>query len=194
MSKKLAGTKTEANLAAAFAGESMARNRYTFFSSKAKKQGYEQISEIFFESAENEREHAKRFLKLLEGNGCKIAIKLEIPNYTIGTTLDNLKFAAAGEHDETAVCYPEMAKTAEEEGFPEIAKTFRLVAEVEEAHEARYRLLAKQLEEGVLFKRTKETTWKCRNCGYIFKGLEPPAECPLCGHPQGFFQIKEVLE
>ena len=194
MSKKLAGTKTEVNLATSFAGESMARMRYTFFSTKAKKEGYEQISEIFLESAENEREHAKRFLKYLDNNGSNIKISVEIPNYTVRSTLENLRFAAAGEHGEHTGCYPQFAKIADEEGFPEIAKTFRLVAEVEQQHEARYKLLADQLESGKLFKRTKETLWKCRNCGYVFKGLEAPAECPLCGHKQGFFQIKEVLE
>jgi rubrerythrin len=194
MAKSLAGTKTEKNLAASFAGESMARNRYTFFSSKAKKQGYEQISALFLESAENEREHAKRFLKYLKGGSPSVPITVEVPTHTIGSTLENLQFAASGEHDEATAAYPTFAAEAEQEGFAEIAATFRAIAEIEAAHEARYAVLAKQVETGTVFKRDREVTWKCRNCGYIQKGFEAPKECPACGHGQGFYEVQEVLE
>lgn len=191
---KLKGTKTEVNLATAFAGECMARTRYTFFASKAKKEGYEQISELFIETAENEREHAKMFLKFLQSDGSTVPVSLNIPNFSISTTLDNLNFAAGGEHDEWSNIYPSMAKVAESEGFPEIAAAYRKISSVEKAHEERYRLLAKQVQEKTVFKRTSERLWKCRNCGYVFQGLEAPGKCPLCGHPQSFFQIKEQLE
>ena len=188
------GSRTEKNLATAFAGESMARTRYTFFASKAKKDGYEQISEVFLESAENEREHAKRFLKLMNGDGSPVPVQLGIPSYGVGTTLENLKFAASGEHEEHTDIYPKFAKIADEEGFKEIAAVFRAISEVEKAHEHRYRILAHQVETGTVFKRSREVTWKCRNCGYVFKGREAPKECPACGHPQSFFEMQEVLE
>jgi rubrerythrin len=194
MATPLAGSQTEKNLAASFAGESMARNRYTFFSSVAKKQGFEQVAAIFLESAENEREHAKRFLKYLKGGSPAVKIELEIPSFAKGSTLDNLKFAAGGEHDEATEAYPKFAAQAEQEGFPEIAATFRAIAEVEAAHEARYRILARQVETGTVFKREREVVWKCRNCGYVSRGLEPPEECPACGHERAFYEIQEVLE
>lgn len=191
----LKGSRTAVNLATAFAGESMARNRYTFFSSIAKKQGYEQIGAIFLETAENEKEHAKRFLKLIKGmEGEPLPITFQVPSYTVGSTLENLKFAANGELEEHSIGYPKMAQIADEEGFKEIATVFRAIAEVEKAHEDRFRILAKQVEEGTVFKRNRAVTWKCRNCGYIFKGTEAPQECPSCGHAQSFFEVQEVLE
>jgi rubrerythrin len=195
MSKPLAGTQTEKNLAASFAGESMARNRYTFFSSIAKKQGYEQIGAFFLESAENEREHAKRFLKFLKaGASPGIKIELEIPSFSVGSTLENLRFSAEGEHGEHSAAYPEFAAVADQEGFPDIAAAYRAIAEVEAAHERRYRILAQQVETGTVFKRDREVTWKCRNCGYTVKALEAPKECPACGHAQGWYEVQEVLE
>lgn len=194
MTKSLKGTKTEVNLASAFAGECMARTRYAFFGSKAKKEGYEQIAEIFMETAENEKVHAKKFLSYLQSDGTTIPITFNIPNYSVSSTVDNLKFAAAFEYDEWTNVYPTMAKIADSEGFPEIADTFRKTAEVEKAHQERYNLLAKQITENTVFKRKSEKLWKCRNCGYIYKGLEAPAKCPLCDHPQSFFELKEQLE
>ena len=188
------GSRTEKNLAMAFAGESMARNRYTFFASKAKKEGYEQISAIFLETAENEREHAKRFLKLMDGTGNPVHVQIDIPAIKIGSTLENLKFAAEGELEEHSTAYPHMAAIAEQEGFTEVARVFRAVAEVEAAHEQRFRTLAKQVETGTVFKRDRDVRWKCRNCGYIFIGKEPPAECPACGHSRAFYEMAEVLE
>lgn len=190
----LKGTKTEVNLATAFAGECMARTRYTFFASKAKKEGYEQISALFMETAENEKEHAKMFLKFLQNDGSTVPITCNVPNFSIGSTLENLNFAAAGENSEWTDIYPNMAKVAESEKFPKIAETYRKIAEVEKAHEARYKLLAEQVKNQTVFKRKTERVWKCRNCGYIVKGNEAPAICPLCSHPQSFFEIKEQLE
>ena len=191
---QLKGSRTEKNLAIAFAGESMARNRYTFFASVAKKQGYEQIAAIFLETAENEREHAKRFLKTLKGTGAPIHVQCEIPGSFIGSTLENLRQAANGEKSEHSQEYPRMAEVAEQEGFPEIADLFRKIASVELEHEKRFNILAHQVETGTVFKRDREVEWKCRNCGYVFRGFEAPAECPACGHKQGFYEIKEVLE
>lgn len=194
MTKSLKGTKTEINLATAFAGECMARTRYTFFASKAKKEGYEQISEFFMETAENEKEHAKIFLKFLEDSGLEIPATPGVPNFTIRSTLDNLKFSASGENAEWKDIYPSMAATAEAEGFPKIAQKYRMIASIEQHHEERFNHLAQQVENNTFFKRSKETQWKCRNCGYIFTGLEAPTVCPVCAHPQSFFQTREVLE
>ncbi len=185
----LKGTKTEKNLLAAFAGESQARNRYSFFSSQAKKEGYEQIAAIFEETADNEREHAKRFFKFLEGGD--VEITASYPAGKIGTTSENLKAAADGEQHEHTVLYPQFAAIAKEEGFPEVAAAFRSIAVVEKQHEARYRKLLQNVEEGTVFKKEKVVRWKCRNCGYIHEGKTPPAKCPACEHPEAYFEIVE---
>lgn len=187
--KSLKGTKTEKNLLTAFAGESQARNRYTFFASAAKKEGFEQISAIFTETADNEKEHAKKFFKFLEGG--MVEIKATFPAGIIGTTAENLKASAAGEHEEWSKDYPEFAKIAKEEGFPEIAKCFKEVAVAEKAHEKRYLALLKNLKSGKVFEKNEVVEWKCRNCGYVHKGKTAPKECPACKHPQAYFQVKE---
>ncbi|TYP47026.1 rubrerythrin [Thermosediminibacter litoriperuensis] len=169
----LKGTKTEQNLMAAFAGESQARNKYTYFASVAKKEGYEQIAAIFLETAENEKEHAKVWAKYLG---------------LIGDTPKNLEEAAGGENYEWTTMYKEFAKVAREEGFNEIAEHFERVAEVEAAHEARYRKLLSRLREETLFKRPTPIKWRCRNCGYIYEGTEAPEKCPACDHPRGFYE------
>ncbi len=171
---ELKGSKTEANLKAAFAGESEARNKYTYFASVAKKEGYEQIAAIFLETAENEKEHAKLHFKYLQG---------------IGDTKSNLADAAAGENYEWSDMYPTFAKEAEEEGFLEIAATFRGIAEVEKHHEERYKKLLENVNEGEVFKKGSIVVWKCRNCGHIHVGLEAPTICPVCKHPQSFFEL-----
>jgi rubrerythrin len=181
------GTKTEQNLLKAFAGESQARNRYTFFAKTAKKEGFEQISAIFLETAENEKQHAKQFFRFLEGG--MVEITASYPAGVIGTTADNLKAAAAGEHEEFTELYPEFARIAKEEGFPQVATQFNLTAEVEKHHEKRYLMLQKQLEDGTLFKKADSTKWICRVCGHIHEGPEAPATCPCCNHPQAHFQI-----
>lgn len=183
------GTKTEQNLLKSFAGESQARNRYTFFASVAKKEGFEQISAIFLETAEQEKEHAKKFFKYLEGG--MVEITASFPAGVIGTTADNLKAAAEGENEEWAEMYPEFAKTAEAEGFTAIAHTFRKIAEVEAQHEARYRQLLAKVCEGKVFERDDEVEWQCRNCGYVHKGKNAPAACPACTHPQAYFEEKK---
>ena len=175
--KKLKGTKTEENLKAAFAGESQARNKYTYFASKAKKDGYEQIAAIFLETAENEKEHAKMWFKELHGG--------EVPS-----TTENLLAAAEGENYEWTEMYKEFAKTAKEEGFTEIARKFRGVAAIEKAHEERYRKLLKNIEDEVVFSRDGDTIWQCRNCGHIVIGKKAPKVCPVCNHPQSYFEIK----
>jgi len=185
----LKGTKTEQNLLKSFAGESQARMRYDYFSKQAKKDGLEQISAIFAETALNEKEHAKRFFKFLEGGMVEITAKY--PAGKIGTTLENLKEAADGENEEWTELYPEFAKTAQEEGFPVIALAFTLIAKAEEAHEKRYRKLYKNLDEGKVFVCEDKTVWKCLNCGYLHEGTGVPEECPACLHPQSYFQIKE---
>jgi rubrerythrin len=190
----LRGSRTEKNLAAAFAGETMARTRYTFWASKAKKEGFEQIAEIFIETAENEKEHAKRFYKLIKGEGSALQVQLGVAVQAIATTALNLKAAADNELEEHSQTYPHWAAVAEQEGFDEIAKVFRVIASVEREHEQRFRLLQKQVEDGTVFKRDREVFWKCRNCGYVVQGLEAPAECPACGHPQGWYEMREVLE
>jgi len=187
--KSLKGTKTEKNLLAAFAGESQARNRYTYFASQAKKEGYEQIAALLLETADNEKEHAKRFFKFLEGGDVEITAMY--PAGIIGTTKENLKAAADGENHEHTKLYPEFAAIAKEEGFPEVAAAFRSIAVVEKQHEARYRKLLQNVEQGLVFKKEKVVRWKCRNCGYIHEGKTPPAKCPACEHPEAFFEILE---
>lgn len=183
------GTKTEQNLLKAFAGESQARNRYTYFAKVAKKEGLEQISGLFMETAENEMEHAKRFFKFLEGGA--VEITASFPAGIISTTLDNLKAAADGENEEWAELYPEFANVAEKEGFTEIANVFRMIARVEKAHEKRYRTLYDNLESGKVFKKDDVITWKCRNCGYLHEGASAPLKCPACDHPQAYFEVFE---
>jgi rubrerythrin len=187
--KSIKGTKTEKNLLDAFAGESQARNRYSFFASAAKKEGYEQIAGVFEETANQEKEHAKRFFKYLEGG--MVEITAFYPAGMIGTTTENLKAAAEGEHEEHAVLYPEFAKIAAEEGFPKIAATFLAVAAVEKEHETRYRILLERVESGKFFERDEEILWQCRNCGYITKGKKAPEICPACQHPKAFFEEKK---
>jgi rubrerythrin len=181
------GTQTEQNLLTAFAGESQARNRYTYFSSVARKEGYQQIMAIFLETAENEKEHAKRFFKFLEGGEAEV--KWPFPAGVIGTTVENLKEAAAGEKYEHTKMYPEFADIAEKEGFPEVAATFRSIASVEAAHEKRYLTLLNNIESGKVFKRDKTIKWKCRNCGYVHEGEAAPELCPSCHHPQAYFEV-----
>jgi len=183
----LKGTKTEKNLLASFAGESQARNRYTYFASVAKKEGFEQIAAIFLETGDNEKEHAKRFFKFLEGGDVEIAASY--PAGVIGDTAANIEASAAGENMEWTKIYNEAEETARDEGFDEIAYVFKEIAEVEEQHEIRYRKLLKNLKEGKVFKKDKVVKWKCRNCGYIHEGKEAPKMCPACAHPQGFYEL-----
>ena len=185
--KSIKGTFTEQNLLKAFAGESQARNRYTYFASVAKKEGYEQIAAIFLETAEQEKEHAKRFFKLLEGGQATI-YEATYPAGKIGTTPENLLAAAQGEKEEWDVLYPSFAQTAKEEGFEEIAKVFEHVAEVETEHERRYLKLLSRITDGDFFHRNHEIWWQCRNCGYICKATEAPKLCPICLHPKAFFE------
>ena len=186
---RLTGSKTEKNLLKAFAGESQARMRYDYFAKKAREEGLEQIAAIFEETAINEKAHAKRFFKFLEGN--MVEITATYPAGKIGTTMENLEAAAGGENEEWTILYPEFAKVAEEEGFKDVALAFRLIARVEEAHEARYRTLFNNLEEGKVFKRGDKVIWKCRNCGFLHEGKVAPKMCPACQHPQAHFEIKE---
>lgn len=188
--KSIKGTQTEKNLLTSFAGESQARNRYTFFASAAKKEGYEQISAIFLETAEQEKEHAKRMFKYLEGGALEITACY--PAGVIGKTKDNLKAAAAGENEEWVEAYPHFAEVADAEGFPEIAEMYRRIAVAERGHEERYLAFLKNIEEGTVFKKEEEVVWQCRNCGYLFIGKEAPAECPACLHPQAFFEVKKT--
>ncbi|HPC46944.1 MAG TPA: rubrerythrin family protein [Deltaproteobacteria bacterium] len=183
----LKGTKTEKNLLASFAGESQARNRYTYFASQARKEGYMQIADIFEETANQEKEHAKRFFKFLEGG--EVEITAAFPAGTVGTTLDNLKAAAAGEHYEQTEMYPGFARIAREEGFEVIAKVWEAVSVAERQHEKRYRDLAENIEKGRVFKRDTAVVWRCRNCGYLHEGTEAPASCPACAHPRDYFEI-----
>lgn len=181
------GTRTEHNLLAAFAGESQARNRYTYFASVARKEGYRQIEALFLETAENEREHAKRFFKFLEGGALEITATY--PAGVLGTTADHLKAAADGENEEWTILYPAAAAVADEEGFPEVAQAFRAIAKVEEKHEARYRKLLSSVEGGKVFKKDAKVAWKCMNCGYVHEGDEAPGMCPACIHPQEHFEL-----
>ena len=189
MGKSLKGTQTEKNLCTSFAGESQARNRYTFFASAAKKEGFEQIAAIFTETAEQEKEHAKRMFKWLEGG--MVEITASFPAGVIGTTLENLKAAAAGENEEWTEAYPHFADVAEEEGFPAIAKMYREISVAEKGHEERYNTFVKNIEEGKVFEKDEEVVWQCRNCGYVFVGKKAPEKCPACLHPQAFFEVKK---
>ena len=184
---KLQGTQTEKNVLTAFAGESQARNRYTYFASQAKKEGYQQISFVFQETADQEKEHAKRFFKLLEGG--EVEISGTFPSGVIGNTLENLRAAAAGELYEWGEMYPGFAKTAREEGLENVAKIFEHIAVAEKQHEKRYKELADNVEAGRVFKRDKEVTWRCRNCGYVHTGSEALKACPACAHPQAHFEL-----
>ncbi len=185
--KSIKGTKTEKNLLASFAGESQARNRYTYFASVAKKAGFEQIAAIFLETAENEKEHAKMFFKFLEGG--EVEITAAYPAGVIGNTEANLETSAAGENLEWTKLYKEAEETAREEGFSEVAHVFKEIAEVEEQHEMRYRKLIKNIQDGKVFKRDEVEKWKCRNCGYVHEGKEAPKECPACAHPQAHYEL-----
>ena len=187
MKKSIKGTQTEKNLLAAFAGEAQARNRYTFYASQARKEGYEQIANIFMETAENEKEHAEVFFGYLEGGD--VEITGSFPAGVIGDTLANLKAAAEGEKMEWSIIYAEAEKTAREEGFEEIADSFEEIAEVEEFHEERYRKLAQNIVRGEVFKRDKPVKWHCSNCGYVHEGTEAPEECPACKHAKAYYQI-----
>src|SRR4030067_2879759 len=184
MAKSIKGNRTEQNLLKSFAGESQARNRYTYFASIAKKEGYEQIAAIFLETAENEKEHAKVFFKYLEGGD--VEITAGYPAGKIGNTMENLDHAAAGENLEWTTIYADFEKIALEEGFPEIAGSFKQIAKVEKFHEARYRKLSSNIQTGNVFKKQSDTRWHCRNCGYISEGTEAPKECPSCKHPQAY--------
>ena len=175
--KELKGTRTEANLMAAFAGESQARNKYTYYASKAKKDGYEQIAALFLETAENEKEHAKIWFKLLHGGA-------------VPSTIENLEDAAAGENYEWTDMYAGFAKEAKEEGFDEIAALFEMVAKIEKEHEERYLKLLANINEGVVFSKDGDTIWKCRNCGHIVVGKKAPELCPVCAHPKAYFEVK----
>lgn len=187
--KSIKGTQTEKNLLKAFAGESMASNRYDFFAKQAKKEGLEQIAALFTETSGNEQSHAKQFFRYLEGG--MVEITASYPAGIIGTTLENLKAAAVGENEESTSLYPEFARIAEEEGFKEIAITFRLISKVEKVHEERYLKLHSNLEEGKVFEREERVVWKCRVCGYLHEAKKPPLNCPLCHHPQAYFELVE---
>ena len=187
MQKSLKGTRTEHNLMAAFAGESQARNRYTYYAGVAKKEGYEQISAIFIETADNEKEHAKRFFKFLEGT--PVEITATYPS-SFGDTINNLEAAAGGENEEWTTLYPTFADVADEEGFPAIATVFRRIAEVEKHHEARYLKLLENVKTGKVFLKDVSIEWKCRNCGYVHKGESAPEACPACAHPRAFFELR----
>ena len=184
---ELKGSQTEKNLMAAFAGESQARNRYTYFASTARKQGYRQISEIFEETASQEREHAKRLFKLMPGGEAEITGSF--PSGVVGDTIDNLKAAAAGENHEWTDMYPSFAKIARKEGFDTIAVIFEAIAVAEKQHEKRYLDLAKNIADGTVFKKDTPTVWRCINCGYVFEGAEAPKTCPACAHPQAHFEL-----
>jgi len=183
----LSGSKTEKNILTAFAGESQARNRYTYFASQAKKDGFVQISDIFTETADQEKEHAKRLFKLLEGG--EVEVQAAFPAGIIGKTTDNLKASAGGEHFEWTDMYPSFAKVAREEGLDDIAKIFESIAVAEKQHEKRYLALMANIENGKVFKKDKPVVWRCRNCGYLHEGVEAPDECPACAHAQAHFEL-----
>jgi len=189
MAKSIKGTRTEKNLLCTFAGESQARMRYTYFASVAKKEGYEQIAAIFTETADQEKEHAKRMFKFLEGG--MVEFTGTFPAGVIGTTMENLKAAAAGEHEEWAIDYPHFADIAEEEGFPAIAAMYRNISIAEKGHEERYLAFLKNIEDNTVFAKTEEVLWQCRNCGFIHAGTEAPKVCPACLHPQAHFEVKK---
>jgi rubrerythrin len=188
MDKSIKGTRTEQNLLKAFAGESQARNRYTFFAKQAKKEGYEQICALFEETALQEEEHGKLFFKQLEGG--PVEITATYPAGIIASTPENLKAAAAGEHEEWTELYPEFAKVAEEEGFPKIATLFKLISKIEEVHDKRFTKLLKNLEENKVFEREEKVFWVCRKCGYVHFGNKALHNCPVCNHPVGYFEIQ----
>ncbi|GHT04431.1 rubrerythrin [Bacteroidia bacterium] len=188
--KSIKGTKTEKNLLKSFAGESQARMRYTFFASKAKKEGYEQIAAIFQETADQEKEHAERFFKFLEGG--EVEITASFPAGVIGTTAENLLEAANGELEEWDILYKEFEQVAREEGFTEIAVAFKMIATVEKQHEARYRKFLANLKDGKVFKKDEEIEWQCRNCGYVHTGKEAPGTCPACLHPQAYYEERKT--
>jgi rubrerythrin len=187
--KSIKGTKTEKNLLTAFAGESQARNRYTYFASRAKREGYEQIAGFFSETADNEKEHAKRLFKFLEGGEAEVTAVF--PAGVIGDTSANLKAAAAGENHEHTAMYSEFAQIADEEGFPAVAAVFRAIAVAEKQHEKRYLGLLENIEKNRVFRREEPRKWKCRNCGYVHEGTEAPAKCPACDHAQAYFELLE---
>lgn len=187
MATSVKGTKTEKNLLTAFAGESQARNRYTFFADAARKEGLEQIANIFVETADNEREHAKVFFSYLEGGDTEIIAAY--PAGMVKDTRSNLDAAAAGEQMEWTTIYTDFAKTAREEGFPEVARSFEQIAKVERFHESRYRKLSDNVAKGQAFKKTTPVKWHCVNCGYVFEGTEPPKECPACKHPRAYYEV-----
>jgi rubrerythrin len=184
----LKGSQTEKNLLTAFAGESQARNRYTYFASQAKKEGYEQIAALFDETANQEKEHAKRLFGFLEGG--EVMVQAAFPAGVIGGTLENLKAAAAGEHYENTEMYPGFAETAKKERFAEVAAVFKMIAVAEKRHEDRYVKLADNIANGAVFKRAKPVRWVCRNCGYVHEGPEAPKTCPACAHPQAHFELE----
>ena len=190
MGKSIKGTQTEKNLLTSFAGESQARMRYTYFASVAKKEGYEQISAIFTETADQEKEHAKRMFKWLEGG--MVEITASYPAGVIGTTAENLKAAAAGENEEWTADYPHFADVADEEGFPAIAAMYRNIAIAEKAHEERYLAFLANIENESVFKKEETTVWQCRNCGFVHEGTEAPKACPACLHPQAYFEVKKT--
>ncbi len=190
MEKSIKGTRTEKNLLTSFAGESQARMRYTYFASQAKKEGYEQIAAIFTETADQEKEHAKRMFKWLEGG--MVEITATYPAGVIGTTAENLKAAAAGENEEWTADYPHFADVAAEEGFPAIAAMYRKIAIAEKAHEDRYLALLQNLENGTVFHKEEEVEWQCRNCGYVHTGTDAPKACPACLHDQAYFEVKKT--
>lgn len=183
----LKGTKTEKNILTAFAGESQARNRYTYYASRARDEGYMQIFAVFEETANQEKEHAKRLFKLLEGG--EVEIQASFPAGVIGTTAENLKAAVGGEHEEWTEMYPSFARVAREEGFPEIAAIFEAIAVSEKQHEKRYNALLANIEAGRVFKREESVSWYCRNCGYRHEGKEAPERCPACDHPRAYFEL-----
>lgn len=187
MAKSIKGTRTEKNLLTSFAGESQARMRYNYFASKAKKDGFEKIAVIFEETANQEKEHAKRMFKFLEGGNTEITATY--PAGMISDTLANLKAAAAGEHEEWTEAYPEFARIADEEGFADIAEMYRRIAIAEKHHEERYNAFIKDLENSGMFAKDREVTWRCLNCGYIHTGKEAPEKCPACEHPQAYFEV-----
>lgn len=189
MEKSIKGTATEKNLLKAFAGESQAMNRYLFFAKEAKKEGFEQIAAIFEKTAWQEQQHAKRFFRFLEGGDLEITAAY--PAGIIGTTAENLKAAASGENEEWTELYPHFAQIAADEGFPQIASAFKIIAKVEAEHEKRYLRLLNKLEKGDTFKRDEPTKWECRNCGYVHDGKNPPENCPACLHPKAFFEEKQ---
>ena len=189
MEKSIKGTKTEKNLLTSFAGESQARMRYTYFASVAKKEGYEQIAAIFQETADQEKEHAKRMFKWLEGG--MVEITASYPAGVISTTAENLKAAAAGENEEWTADYPRFADIADAEGFPAIAVMYRNIAVAEKGHEERYLALLKNIENGTVFKKEDTVTWQCRNCGFVYTGTAAPEVCPACLHPQAHFEVKK---